>query len=371
MRKALQALVEPPPFLPYTAVWILRTSVASGLAWWLGNPVGQPKPYFAVLAVIIAMQAHTYGSLLKAAQFLLGVLGGLVLGVLALRTPGLSVPVVTGLIFVALLLGTRLKVGPDTNIQIAISALLLLAIGAVDWGVTRLWETAVGGAVAVVVATLFWPANPVRELRKEIQTTRDRLGAGLVAIHELVVRSGPGGDPAGVLERARANQQRADSVVSHVGQADDALRWNLWHAGKRPQLAGLERQARLLAQAYQHVRSLAREAPDLRPREGPEPPWLHQVRAPLWDAVRLNLEALDRRLDGGEPEPALRKAREARRAFLRRATDEARAVAIAVDLAEMAADIGTAAAAEENGHRGPFGRLAHLFLNRSAGRESA
>jgi hypothetical protein len=34
--------------------------------------IGEPRPYFAVLAVIIAMQGHTYGSLLKAPQFLLG-----------------------------------------------------------------------------------------------------------------------------------------------------------------------------------------------------------------------------------------------------------------------------------------------------------
>jgi hypothetical protein len=93
----LQALGEPPRFLPETGVWMFKASVASGLAWWVGNLIGEPRPYFAVLAVIIAMQGHTYGSLLKAAQFLLGVFGGLVLGVLALRSPALPPPVLTPL----------------------------------------------------------------------------------------------------------------------------------------------------------------------------------------------------------------------------------------------------------------------------------
>jgi len=364
----LQALVEPPPFLPDTGVWILKASIASGLAWWLGNLVGQPKPYFAVLAVIIAMQAHTYGSLLKAAQFLLGVFGGLVLGVLALRAPGLSVPIVAALIFVALVLGTRVKVGPDTNVQIAISALLLLAIGAVNWGITRLWETALGGVVAVVVAGLFWPPNPVRHLRKEIESTRRRFKADLVAIYDLLVRSGARPDPASTLDKVRANQESADSLVSQVGQAEDALRWNIWHAGERPELDALDGQARLLAQAYQHARSLAREVADLRPRGSPEPAWMPEARSQLWDAMRLTQEALDRRLGGGEPEGALRQAREARRAFLRRAGEEPRAAAIAVDLAEMAADIATPREVEEDGERSAFTRVVHL-LRRHRGEE--
>lgn len=342
MRTHVRALAEPPPFLSDQIVTILKTSLASALTWWLGNLLGQPRPYFAVLAVIVVMQGHTYGSLLKAGQFLLGVAGGLVLGVLALRSPVLSPPVIGALILISLLLGMRIKVGPDLNNQIAISALLMLAIGAVNWGVIRLWETALGGVVAVVVSAALWPPNPVRVLRREVEQTRKRLKEDLRATIELLDGRAGAAAASANLERVRTNSERAHELVSEVARADEALRWNPWHAGRRAELDELGERLTVLAQSYRHVRSLARQAADMLNRADPaarRPAWVSEAREALWEVVRATSEALDRRLAGGDPEEPLRAARDARRRFLRQGEGDALAAAMAVEFRELAADL--------------------------------
>src|SRR6202011_3886649 len=85
-------LAEPPGFLPPLVVLSFKVALASGLAWAIGQAFGFPKPWDAVLAVIILMQGHAYGSLLNALQFLVLIFAGLEHGILALRSLRLSEP---------------------------------------------------------------------------------------------------------------------------------------------------------------------------------------------------------------------------------------------------------------------------------------
>src|SRR5690349_15056901 len=115
-------LAEPPAFLPPLVVLSFKVALGSGLAWALGQAFGFPRPWDAVLAVLILMQGHAYGSLLNALQFLVGVFAGLLLGLLALQYLGLSATVLAAIMFVTLLMGGWLKITRlGFNNQIAIS----------------------------------------------------------------------------------------------------------------------------------------------------------------------------------------------------------------------------------------------------------
>ena len=153
-------LAQPPRFLPPLAVQCVKVALGCGVVWWLGPFLHMPQPFNAVLAVIILMQGHAYGSLLNALEFLAGVAAGLVLGVVVHLLFGLSPLTLAGIMLACLLMGGWLKISSQGfNNQIAISALLVLASGSAD-NVSRLWETVLGGMVGVLVAVRFVAAAP-------------------------------------------------------------------------------------------------------------------------------------------------------------------------------------------------------------------
>src|ERR1700730_6902790 len=110
LRPVAARLAQPPGFLPPLVVQCIKVALACGIAWWLGPFFHLNQPFNAVLAVIILMQGHAYGSLLNALQFLLGVVAGLLLGIGAQLLFGLSPLVIAGIMFVCLLMGGWLKV---------------------------------------------------------------------------------------------------------------------------------------------------------------------------------------------------------------------------------------------------------------------
>jgi uncharacterized membrane protein YccC len=113
-----------------TLIKSLKVAIGSGIAWDLGQTLHSPRPFADVLAVIVLMQGHAYGSLLNALQFLLGVVAGLILGLIAERFLQVAPPILAAVIFVSMLMGGWLKVSRQGfNNQIAVSPLLVLASG--------------------------------------------------------------------------------------------------------------------------------------------------------------------------------------------------------------------------------------------------
>lgn len=337
VRHLLWRIAEPPTWMPGLVVQSLKVALGSGIAWSLGQALHSPRPFGAVLAVIILMQGHAYGSLLNALQFLMGVVAGLVLGLLAVRFLGLAPVVLASLIFVSMLMGGWLKVSRQGfNNQIAVSALLTMASGSAE-NVDRLWETALGGAVGVLVSAFVWPPNPVRGLREEYHELRRRL---IEDVRRTLELAGTDGDADDNRRRVRANSERADAAVAAIGPAEDALRWNPWHARRIHDLSRLEDRLRLISYLYRTVRALARQAAEA-PRPG------HEQHSEAWERSRSDLvaageaavEAIERRLDGQDPREALDRARGALLAFASAAPRDRHAVAIAAALDDLLTDV--------------------------------
>jgi uncharacterized membrane protein YccC len=289
-----------------------------------------------VLAVIILMQGHAYGSLLNALQFLLGMVAGLVLGLLANRFLNVSPLVLGVVIFISMLMGGWLKVSRQGfNNQIAVTALLVLSSSSAE-SVDRLWETALGGAVGVAVAALVWPPNPVRGLRDRYHEVRRSLVADIRRTLEL---AGTDGDREDNRRRTRANAERADAAVATIGPAEDALRWNPWHTRRVHDLSRLEDRLRLIAYLYRTVRALARQAAEAPRAQDPHADDWERSRADLMAAGDAAIEAIERRLDGQDPSEAVERGRAAVLRFASSAPRDRHALALAAALDDLLSDV--------------------------------
>lgn len=336
LRYVAWRLAEPPGFLPPLVVLSLKVALGCGLAWALGQATGFPRPFDAVLAVIILMQGHAYGSLLNALQFLIGVIAGLLLGILADRLFGITAPVLAAVMFICLVMGGWLKISRQGfNNQIAVSALLVLASGSTT-NIARLWETVLGGAIGVAVAALIWPPNPVRALREEFREASRRVKTDVLQTLQLV---GTDGDLEANRRQVRANSERVDAAVATVTPAEEALRWNPWHYGRIHDLSRLEDRLRLLSYLYRTIRALARQAAETpRPEPGQELDW-EAARSRLIAAGEAAVEAIERRFAGQDVGEVVARGRNEVARFAAAAPRERHAVALTAALDDLLRDI--------------------------------
>ncbi|MCL8209069.1 MAG: FUSC family protein [Actinomycetia bacterium] len=189
----------------------VRTALAAGLAWEIARllPGGGSKPYFAALGAILTAQVTVAGSLARGGQRVLGVVAGVGLSLLAAHVLGLSALAVALLVWLAMGFGTLLRLGPQGVSQVAVSALLVLSLGArPGYAAARLVDTVIGAAVAVALNALLWPPDPLRAAGRAL----GRLAGAQAAVLDALA--------AGRLGRARV---RTAGLRVRLAAAEEAL----------------------------------------------------------------------------------------------------------------------------------------------------
>ena len=123
----------------------------------MGNLAGQQRPVFAAIVPIVVIRVRKTDTVRGSLGRVIGVLAGVAIGLLALSVTHASL-VSVGIVVMLALVADRLishipHVGVDTRNQSAISALLMffVATGLTGYAAARLWETAIGSAVALAV----------------------------------------------------------------------------------------------------------------------------------------------------------------------------------------------------------------------------
>ena len=155
------------------AVWftLVQTSVAAGLSWYLAHEVlGHPQPFFAPIAAAVCLSISNVLRAQRAVQMMIGVTVGIGAGTLvqALLGPGpLSLGVAALIaLFVAVFIGHGfIGQGMMFANQTVVSAILVLALYRTNVGFERIYDSLLGGVVAIVFAVLLFPANPLQVLR--------------------------------------------------------------------------------------------------------------------------------------------------------------------------------------------------------------
>ena len=209
-----------------------KMALAASIAWSIGVLAGEPAPVFAAIVPLVAIKrSDPFSAISVSAGRILGVFAGVLIGLAALQvSDDVTVALAVATICVALAAGLVLRVGDEPNVQIAVTALIMLFLSdnAGSTGIDRIWETAMGAAVAAVVSTFLWPPNPLALVRSELPRMRKQLCEDLGATVALV------GDPSEteeLLERVREHQLATRDEALKLPQAERSLRWNLLHRG--------------------------------------------------------------------------------------------------------------------------------------------
>jgi uncharacterized membrane protein YccC len=249
-----------------------KAAVAAGLAWAVALLVDpHSRPYFAPLAVILIVQPTIYDSLSRAFQRVVGVVLGVsaALAVSHFLTPsGWSIAII---IFVGLLIGWSVRLGPQGVVQVPISALLVFAVGSATPGYAgrRVVDTLIGSAIAVL-AVLVSPAAPTAE-----RVVSDAV-APLHRCRDLLVDIGSGINAAWTPEQAEAWRSEAAGLVEATAKARRdheghqlTARWNARARRDRPVLVraddALDVDERTAVQTRSIARALVDAAPSARP----------------------------------------------------------------------------------------------------------
>jgi uncharacterized membrane protein YgaE (UPF0421/DUF939 family) len=294
-------------------------------AWWIASELGARRPIFAALVPLVAMNGDPFAAVSVSVARILGVFAGVGIGIALTHVAVSSTLRVAIALLVATLVGIVLKVGERPNLEVPIAALFLIGFASANvsqLGVQRIWETAVGAVVAVVVSALLWPPDPIRELRRRLSRLRQQLAADLAAIADDIA-TGSGATSA-QLDDIREHSLDAVRDVFELDPARRALRWSPLRRNDVRSLDELDHRINLGARASRHARSLGRDVADTR------------VHSPeLAAATRHLADALDRGLLGQERSRALNRADQA----LSAAAGDGDKAVVAAQLRQFLADL--------------------------------
>lgn len=167
---------------------VIKSAAATIGAWLLaGWVVPGQLPVFAAIAALLVVQPSVNQSLSKALERSIGVIVGVLIAVglgLLLGSPSWIVLLA---IVVAMLVAWVFRATPGIGNQVAISAMLVLALGSTpDYAFARIVETLIGVVIGIVVNALIVPpvlVGPARRdlglLGTEIAASLDRLADAL------------------------------------------------------------------------------------------------------------------------------------------------------------------------------------------------
>jgi uncharacterized membrane protein YgaE (UPF0421/DUF939 family) len=303
----------------------IKMTIGGTSAWWIASELGATRPLFAALVPLVAMNGDPFAAVSVSIGRILGVFAGVGIGLALTHVEVSSTWRVAIALILATLAGIVLKVGERPNLEVPIAALFLIGFASANvsqLGVQRIWETAIGAVVAIVVSSVLWPPDPVRELERRLHRLRQQLAADFAVIADDLA-TGSGATSA-QLDDLREHSLDAVRDVFELAPARRALRWSPLRRKDLGRLDELEARINFGARAARHVRSLGRDVADLHVRNGE-----------LAAATRDLADALDRGLLGQNRDEPLTRAEQE----LAAARGNGDQVVIAAQLRQLLADL--------------------------------
>lgn len=189
---------------------IAQSAAAAGISWELALQLpDHGRPFFAPIAAMISLGAAVGRRGRQAIEMMTGVSLGIVLGAGLLAVAGSGAWQLVVGTFVALALATAAGATPMVRNQAGASTILVLALHqpGSNLALQRLEDALIGGAVAILVARILFPVDPVELVRDEAKILRARLASGL---DEVAAALEAGDDSLG-----RAALARVEAVDDH------------------------------------------------------------------------------------------------------------------------------------------------------------
>lgn len=225
---------------------VAKSAVATIAAWLVAGWLIQgPPPVFAAIAALLVVQPSVNQSIGKAVERSVGVIAGVViasgLGILF----GGATWVTLLATVVALLVAWLLKMTPGTANQVAISALLVLALGGTspEYAFDRIVETLIGAAIGIVVNLVIVPPVAVAPAREAVAALGDELARSLERLAAALETPQSRGQIDGLLIEARLLRPMREKADAAIAAAAESLTLNPRRTAHRGDL--IETRARL------------------------------------------------------------------------------------------------------------------------------
>ena len=197
------------------SLWrIAQAAVAAALAWWLARQIPHhPRPFFAPIAAVIAMVAVPGTRGRQALDLIFGVLIGIGVAALVILAAGtgtwqLGLAAALAMAGAIVLSGRPMILG-----QAAASAVLLVALHQPGAAPGRLLDALIGGGVAIAIAQVLLPIDPLTLVREAARATTGELAAAAEELAAALREHDP--------DRARRALQLVDAV--ELRRLDEAL----------------------------------------------------------------------------------------------------------------------------------------------------
>jgi uncharacterized membrane protein YgaE (UPF0421/DUF939 family) len=251
---------------------IAQAALAAGIAWEVALQIpGHGQPFFAPIAAVIALGAERGRRGKQAILMMTGVAVGILIGAALVVLVGAGAWQLLLATAIALLLTTAAGASPLVRNQAAASAILVVALhrpGGGNLALQRLVDALIGGALAILLARILFPVDPLALVREQARTVRTQLAAALDDL-AAAVASGDRG-------KAEAALRRIDAVDD--SRLQDALALAREVSRAAPRRRSLRRRVEALGTVYRELEASVSDA-----------------RAIATGALRL--------IDGGVPSP--------------------------------------------------------------------
>jgi len=207
---------------------LAKTVLAAVAAWIIAaSLLDLPQPFLAPWAALLVVHATVYRTFSKGAQQVAATVVAVLLATVVGEALGLSTWAVALLLVVALVLGSVPWLGAEAT-TIATTGLVVLTTGFEDdvMLLSRLYDTAIGVGVGLLVNVMVWPPLRRHTAAKALDAVDDGIGELLV---DIAVGLGEGrgdDDVTAWTERTRDLDEDLDQAWALVRQAQESARMN-------------------------------------------------------------------------------------------------------------------------------------------------
>ncbi|MFS2243213.1 FUSC family protein [Microbacterium sp. OR16] len=208
---------------------VLKSAAATIAAWLIaGWLIPGPLPVFAAIAALLVVQPSVNQSLSKALERSAGVILGVVIAVLLSLLLGAQSWVVLAAVVVAMLVAWSLRASTGTGNQVAISAVLVLALGSSnpDYALDRILETLIGAAIGFVVNVAIVPPVLSAPARRDIGMLGRELAASLDRLADALPTTRTGAQLQELMLEARLLRPMKDAAEASLTAATESLSLN-------------------------------------------------------------------------------------------------------------------------------------------------
>jgi uncharacterized membrane protein YgaE (UPF0421/DUF939 family) len=274
---------------------LFQAAVAVAIAWGVSKAVwGHTAPFFAPVAAIIALGQSYHQRARRVAELVVGVSLGIAVADILASQLGTGVPQLALAVFIAVALGLFFGSSPLFVNQVAISTVLVFTIQPPSHGITfaRSLDALTGGVVALLVAALLLPTDPLRLIREAARPLLEELAATIGDVRAALM----GRDAEAVraaLRRARGIDELGARFSEAAREGRETARFSPARRGARSTVEFYADAAVRIDLAVRNARVLARAAIRAVELDENVPPEVGEALGELAAAVRALAGALD------------------------------------------------------------------------------